>query len=374
MSNKSNDKPKMIGVHTLSEFVFCPRAGVISHERQNDDAGVDTGFVDLSYSPDYDIVLAKQEVGKIIKRLENFSFGFLGGTLATVIFGFAIKPFLGLLCLLILIPTVAFLAPRLYRDVVRYRHLKKQIQIYNRQKDRLPDLDKLGTEEIPWYSLLKSCDVEKCHDLLIDEDLGVCGKPWKLLHCGDACLPVFFCRKPESADDSEDDPTAWLKKQHSVRMRAYCHLIEKNTGKHSSCGIIVFAGSMNAVAIKFWKDKASDRQFKESLLIARETVLEFEQHEKVGIPATNVCIRCHLGRPKVYRLEPGVAYRNGSPIRPMLHQLKNKQNKNKSLTLHSVCGDFFKWIPPHEKATELKLAPKPSLEPRDPELEPETIV
>jgi len=41
MSNKSNDKPKMIGVHTLSEFVFCPRAGVISHERQNDDAGVD---------------------------------------------------------------------------------------------------------------------------------------------------------------------------------------------------------------------------------------------------------------------------------------------------------------------------------------------
>jgi len=61
-------------------------------------------------------------------------------------------------------------------------------------------------------------------------------------------------------------------------------------------------------------------------------------------------------------------------MRPMLHQLKNKENKNKSLTLHSVCGDFFKWIPPHEKATELKLAPKPSLEPRDPELEPETIV
>ena len=57
MSNKSNDKPKMIGVHTLSEFVFCPRAGVISHERQNDDAGVDTGFVDLSYSPDYDLSL-----------------------------------------------------------------------------------------------------------------------------------------------------------------------------------------------------------------------------------------------------------------------------------------------------------------------------
>ena len=355
MQNDPNEKPKMIGVHTLSEFVFCPRAGVISHELKNDDSGVDTGFVDLSYSPDYDMILARQEFAKIVKRFERFSFGLLGATLTTMILGLAVKPFLGFLCLLVIIPAVLFLAPRLYRDVVQYRHLKKQIGLYESEQERLPNLKDLKTEIIPWFSLLKSCDIEKCHDLLVDDELGISGKPWKLLHCGNVCLPVFFCRRPISASESEDDPVAWLKKQHSVRMKAYCELIEKNTGKHSSCGIIVFAGTMDAVALKFWNNRVAERQLEDALMIARESLVEFGRHENVGVPATNVCVRCHLGRPKVYRLEPGVARRNGNDIRPSLHQVKVN---GKSQTVHSVCGDFFEWIPPHEKASELKLAPK----------------
>ena len=355
MQKNQNEKPKKIGVHTLSEFVFCPRAGVISHEVKNDDSGVDTGFVDLSYSPDYDMILAKQEFANIGKRFERFSFGLLGATLTTMLLGFAVKPFLGFLCLLAIVPAIIFLLPRLYRDFLSYRHLKKQIALYDSENSRLPDLKAPETETIPWYSLLKSCDVEKCHDLLVDDELGIAGKPWKLLHCGSVCLPVFFCRKPSSASDSENNPAAWLKKQHSVRMKAYCHLIEKNTGKHSSCGIIVFAGTLDAVAIKFWNDEAVERQLKDALETARETILEFERYEKVGVPAANLCLRCHLGRPKLYRLEPGAARRDGNEIRPILHQVKVEK---KSQTLHSVCGDMFEWIPPHEKASELKLVRK----------------
>ena len=353
MPSDSNAKLKIIGVHTLSEFVFCPRAGVISHELKNDDSGVDTGFVDLSYSPDYDMFLAREEFSKIGKRFERFSFGLLGATLTTSILGLAVKPFLGFLCLLVIIPAVAFLTPRLYRDLVQYRHLRKLIALYESKEKQLPDLKNLEMETIPWYSLLKSCDIEKCHDLLVDEELGIAGKPWKLLHCGNVCLPVFFCRRPMSASESENDPTAWLKNQHSVRMKAYCHLTEKNTGKHSSCGIIVFAGTMDAVAIKFWNNRVAEHQFEDALVIARETLVEFDRHEKVGVPASNVCVRCHLGRPKVYRLEPGIARRDGSDIRPSLHRVKAN---GKSQTVHSICGDFFGWIPPHEKAFELKLA------------------
>lgn len=355
MQPEEKQTKQMLGVHTLSEFVFCQRAGVISHELKNDDSGVDTGFVDLSYSPDYDIILARQQFANIGKRFERFSFGLLGATLTTMILGLAVKPFLGFLCLLVIIPGVAFLAPRLYRDFIQYRHLKRQILLFNREKKRLPDLKDLETETIPWYSLLKSCDVEKCHDLLVDEELGIQGKPWKLLHSGDVCLPVFFCRKPMSADDSENDPKAWLRKQHAVRMRAYCGLIEKNTGKHSSCGIIVFSGTMDAVAIKFWNNRNAERDLEDALMIARETLAEFEVHEKVGVPAANVCVRCHLGRPKMYRLEPGVARRDGNDIRPSLHKIKAN---GKTQTVHSICGDFFEWVPPHEKAIEFKLDSK----------------
>ena len=358
MENNSTKEREMIGVHTLSEFVFCPRAGIISHEQKKDDSGVDTGFVDLSYSPNYDIGMLIEERRKIVKRVENFTFGLLGGTIATLVFGMSPKPFLGFLCLLVLIPAAIFLAPKLYADLKRYRQIKKQLATFESQEKQTPDLKTCGTEIIPWYALLKSCDVEKCHDLLRDEELGIQGTPWKLLHRGDVTLPVFFCKRPDAADDTAEDPTLWLKPQHFVRMRAYCHLVEKNTGRHSSCGIIVFAGTLNAVAIKFWQDEVADRQMHEALFIARQNLAEFEQHEKVGVPAMNTCIRCHLGRPKLYRLEAGTARRDGKSVRPTLHKIVVK---GKAQTFHSVCGDFFKWAPPHETAKELNLSKLPGL-------------
>ena len=38
----------LIGVHSLSEFVFCPRAGLISFGQQTDDTGTDGWTPDLS--------------------------------------------------------------------------------------------------------------------------------------------------------------------------------------------------------------------------------------------------------------------------------------------------------------------------------------
>ena len=296
--------------------------------------------------------MAKQEIKEVVKRLESFSFGLLGGTVATLFCGIALKPFLGFLCLLVLMPAAAFLSPKIYKDLLRYWHLKARIAEFRKAKSKYPDLDNPKVEAIPWFSLLQSCSIEKCHDPLIDEELGIIGTPWKLLHRGNVCLPVFFCRKPSSVGDTETNPILWLKKQHFVRMKAYCHLIEKNTGKHSSCGIIVFAGTADAVALKFWKNEKATRELNDALLIARESIKEFEQHDNIGVPAKNVCIRCRHGRPKLYRLTPGIARRNGRDVRPTLHKVtKNK----KAETIHSVCGDFFRWTPPHEDAIELKL-------------------
>lgn len=352
MTDNQNPSGKIIGVHTLSEFVYCSRAGIISYQQKKDDAGIEDGFADLTYMPDYDIVLAKQEIVRIVRRLESFAFGLLGGSLATVILAVAVKPFLGFLCLLLLVPSALFFARRIYQDFKRFFRLKATIAAYNSQVEQRPDLSNPKTELISWYSLLKSFDVEKCHDQLIDHEMGVAGRPWKLLHRGDVCMPVFFCRKPASAGEKNRDPISWLFPQHFVRMRAYCHLVEKNTGTHSPCGIIVFAGTMKAVAIKFWNNEGANHQFEEALFLARQTLNEFEQFDSVGVPSPKTCVRCHLGKPRTYRLSGRTVIRNGSSVKPTLHRIVTGE---KTTTYHSTCGDFFRWIPPHEKAAELGL-------------------
>jgi hypothetical protein len=127
MNSAKAISPTMIGVHTLSESVFCPRAGIISHQQGKPDSGIDTGFVDLSYSPDYDVILMRQELPEIVKRVENFSLGLIGGTLATILFSLSLKPFLGLLSLVVLAAAATFIVPRFYASVMRYRHIKKRL-------------------------------------------------------------------------------------------------------------------------------------------------------------------------------------------------------------------------------------------------------
>ena len=352
MNSAKAISPTMIGVHTLSESVFCPRAGIISHQQGKPDSGIDTGFVDLSYSPDYDVILMRQELREIVKRVENFSLGLIGGTLATILFSLSLKPFLGLLSLVVLAAAATFIVPRLYASVMRYRHIKKRLVDFEQKQKQRPQLHDTGVELIPWYSLLKYFDAEKCHDILKDKELGIQGTPWKLLHHNQVTIPVFFCRPPKSAAERSNDPTRWLKKQHFVRMRAYCHLIEKNTNQHSSCGVILFAGSLDAVAIKFWQDENAERQLKESVAIARRTLEDFKEVGTVGVPSASPCVRCHFGFPKLYRLDEATVQKNGKPVPPNLHKVRVGR---KQKTRHSVCGDFFDWTPPHDRAVELNL-------------------
>ena len=333
-----------LGVHTLSEFVFCPRAGVISHYQQKPDNGTDE-FVDLSYSPDYDVELAKIEVGNCVRKLELFSCGVLGGSLAVLV-AFAIKPFLGFLCCLIFVPSVLWLLPEawnLVKDYLRYRDVLEKYRLASQRK---PDLNNPDLEEIPWFDLLKSFDAEKCKEPFSNEQL--IGSPWKMLIRGEICMPVFFCRRPSKAKEDES-PMNWLRQQHYIRMRAYCDLIEQSTNYRSICGIVLFAGSQNAVAMKFWESQESDASLQESLFLAGNTIQEFDQKNDINAPSPALCSNCHYGCPRIYNLGNATKSRTGQNVRPKLTQ-HEKSNRS----YHSVCGDFFQWLPPHEKVVDLE--------------------
>ena len=61
--------PKL-GVHVLTEFMFCPRAGVMEYEREREDSGEQIDRVArLDYMPDYTVSLIEAEMNRIKSRL-----------------------------------------------------------------------------------------------------------------------------------------------------------------------------------------------------------------------------------------------------------------------------------------------------------------
>ena len=54
-----------VGVHVLTEFMFCPRAGVIAFEEQRDDPGEDLDRAPrLDYLPDFEVRLIEAALQK----------------------------------------------------------------------------------------------------------------------------------------------------------------------------------------------------------------------------------------------------------------------------------------------------------------------
>ena len=243
MSEK-NTIPTMIGVHTLSEFVFCARAGVISHQQQTDDNGIDDAFADLGYMPSYDMMAVRDEIPKVKERIQKLTVAVCIGFLAVFLVFFLLKPFLGFLAFGAFLPLLVFLGNRLFADWKQLRRLTSELKAYHLAAKRRPDLSIPDHEVMSWLSLLKSCDVEKCHDQFVDDEIGLAGRPWKLLSSGELCFPVFRCKQPKPKHpELEGDPLASIYRQHVVRLRAYCHLIEHCTNSKAWCGIIVFFGN-----------------------------------------------------------------------------------------------------------------------------------
>ena len=59
-----------IGVHVLTEFVFCPRAGVVAFEQERDDSGQDIDTPPrLDFLPDFSVRLIEDTLQKTWNRI-----------------------------------------------------------------------------------------------------------------------------------------------------------------------------------------------------------------------------------------------------------------------------------------------------------------
>lgn len=337
-SMHARDRDPTIGVHVLSEFVYCPRAGLIAYEDGFDDTGEEHDRPQkLDYLPDFSI----PEIHDALQRAWNSLWSsvfwlMLAGLLISYVrsqSGFQVA----LTASIVLFPFLLFPAGKRVRDIV---DLYCRLRIANIAAPSEPDATRMEVQNVSWWSLLKSgFDPVEYADAHSDMDWKLAGNPWRVLVKGSLRIPVFRKRFGEPE----------LFPQHFVRMAAYCHLIESCEGAESPYGIVLFGDGADGVTVP--NTVLNGEKLKDHLKQARRILKSAERDQIVPDRPrrSGPCQNCPLGRPQIHRHNWTVTQLNGQRVPPFLTTGKDGE------AYHSECGDRFGWVPPHNEARMNKL-------------------
>ena len=328
----AQDTTPWIGVHVLTEFVFCPRAGVIAFEQRRIDTGEEIdGSPRLDYLPDFEIELIEVALQKTWSGIWALLTWTPPVVLITGIAGFLLDWRLWL----ILVAFGVWLFRRLFvhlRDVLK---LSARLRAARAATPKEPDPDSTESQPVNWWSLLKCgftpVEYQDPHE---DASWHLAGKPWRVLHKGAHRIPVFRKRWGK----------AEVYPQNVARMAAYCHVIEKAEGSSAPYGIILFGNGYDGVTIP--NSAGNQESFRQALTRARRLV-EAVQTEGLmpDLPVrSTVCHACRLGLPRVYR--KGITDTELDGRQLPAYRTRGEDRR----VYHSICGDRFRWVPPHDVA------------------------
>ncbi|MBX3412416.1 MAG: hypothetical protein KF708_06995 [Pirellulales bacterium] len=330
------DRRGWLTVHTLSEFVFCPRAGVLAYaQQQMDEIDEPPPRFNLDYLPDYSLALIEQALEHQLRDLRRLGIRFAAALIAL---GWMFYDGLWLWML----PVAAVFATLSWRFADR---LQSVMVLVSRRRsarealDRQPIEDSDQMQRVNWWELLKAgYESEVYQHVLEDEDLKLAGRPWRVLVRGSLRIPVVMALPPNSRQAPTPGP------QQCARSAAYCRLLTTCVGGESPFGIVLFGNSYEGWTVP----NTPQQQAEFDLVIARAREL-FESltcdDEAARPDSTSVCNGCQHGEPVT--VEQGASRIAGSAI----HGATGRDGQQ----YHSPCGDRFRWRPPHHKARALGL-------------------
>ena len=326
-----------IGVHCLTEFVFCARAGLCAYEQEKDD-----DETPLKPSTSYLPIYHRERLARQLStQLSSFWTALIALLLLSVMETIAIwNPSVPLWAPLILPIPIGLTASVAIRSWNEARLCRQILRIYEAAEPRLPDPRSTDPERVHWCELRAAvATVTNPPSKYSDRSLRLSGKPKVVLQDGSLRIPVFFHRGGSRG----------IHRQHLVRMAAYCHLIETCEGGWSPYGVAIWADTFDGVSIP--TNPESLMLLQDELQRARRIVRAAqESDEKPPPPHPSLCTNCRLGVPKLYR--PGLAHlRHGKPL-PVFQTFDGEEE-----VYHSHCGDRFRWLPPHEGTRDLDLHP-----------------
>ena len=333
---------RTVGVHVLSEHVFCPRAALIASE-----TGGDAGDEEPNLGPRLDLFIDYNE-HKCIEALQQ-AWGemrlWLTLMAPTVLAVMVAVYFQSMLIAVVLSLPIFILLAKLWDTLTHIIALVREQALYRKAPEVVIDLEPTEIKRLSWWSLRKAgFDCNKPPDPFDDPASNLVGKPWRQLKKGSLVVPVIR-RHRGSAD--------WGP-QHEVRVAAYCDLIEKNTGGEAPFGVILFAGTSNCVIIPNTNARQAtyERAFKD--------VVKFLEIHAAGThipnaPTDRRCTGCPHGKPREFQRGRSETISNGKPL--PAHTVNSVRPDGQLRgSYHCTCGDRFKWVPPHKDAIGLGIA------------------
>ncbi len=313
----------MIRVHDLSESVFCSRAGVISLAKSAEDPDTEPNLgPKLSGFWNFDEHRFNEAINQTLLKSVLMSVLFA----ATCILGIV-----GATYSVIWIPVAYFAArwvgPQAWRS--GYRLFNLVLERRRLLQARCDDFAVRPTkvQYLSWWVLRRfgfECILPE--DLLSDDREKVVGKPWRILQLGDDIL-VPVVRKHRGRNTRGP--------QHTVRLMAYCYLIERCTNAKSPFGVLLFNSGDQCVIIP--NDGEHRSEFWEALHDFRELLYNGPNAGALLVdPPGSRCSGCEFGRPRKYRAGVTTTILGGEELAPFLDD-----------GFHSDCGDRFCWCPLH---------------------------
>lgn len=328
-----------LSVYALTEFVFCPRAGLVATEnewsQEPDDARVNLGF----YLP-HNLGDLELHLNQALNRLWLWGSGATLTVIATLV-----AMWRGETSIALAGAVACIVASGPLRN-----HIETALQLVGQRRVLLAwqarevVLDPNTPQPVDWRDFLQGgWGSVPCHEAYRDDARGLIGKPWCVVRRGSMTIPVW--KLSQRAADAKPE----IFPQHIVRMAAYCHLITTCEGRQSPCGVVLYGNTYRGTTLPFNANAQAQLWREVDAAKAVTAKVADDDRWKPPTPTATLCSGCPRGAPRVYKESKSEFRRNGEWI-PVCGQTAADGN-----LYHSPCGDRFEWTPPHERADALGI-------------------
>lgn len=322
---QASEDDKWVTVRTVSQHLFCHRAGVITHESRQEDAGFEGRPIRLGYLPRYDLREIESMIGK---WMTASVIGSVAGALivaALCLTAWVFDPRLLVLAAAVLLALAVGVIAALSVLFVLVWRLTNAKQALPQE----PEFTGNTAVLVDWWGLQAAgFESQDWPGILKKDAWRLAGKPWGILARGRQRIPVFF--------DTSD--RVRLEKKHYARIGAYCLMLESEAEVESPFGVILRPGRTKVEAIPNTVE-ATDA-LADGIEQVHESLASVAENRLFVAPAlSHLCAKCPLGE-----LRP-VAELPPTPDEGSRVHVPTRQGPK-----DSVCGARFQWNPPHESA------------------------
>ena len=329
-SAEPTENTRLLSVHAIGQYVFCPRSAVLALET-GDQTDIDEPPPRLDFLPNFDLERIEEELSKQLRRLWPLLLLTLAA-IAPMVVGVWRQERLVFYPALAIFLTCA-LGVFAVSQAILVLAARRRAALRAQAREPSPHIEQV--EPVNWWCMLKarfdpiSYGRPVRHPLLPLE-----GNPWRVLERASMRIPVV-----RSGGDKLGPKPNQVYEKHTLRLAAYAALLETTKHVESPYGLVFPVDSHVGLAVPLPKrKKEAVAELVEQL---RQTLRQSQAGQSEPRPPKNdkLCANCPHGRPVP------ITETEAKKLRAAGSLLVFEDPREKMF--HCVCGDRFGSAPPH---------------------------